>query len=192
MQELCANCYAGKGSYQHIGALKARGFIKWKNAIEAFNEHNHKGCTELTETFLKVSRGEQLSVAVQVHSKRSRQAAENRLKLISIIRTILLCGRQGLPLCSGSDSRKVASQDLSVNSGNFQALLQFRVQAGDTVLQKCVEGGPLNAQYVSLHIQNELVEVCGDIIKEKIVQRANTVNSYALIVDEITNITKTE
>lgn len=41
-------------------------FYKWKNAIEAFNEHakssHHKGCTEPAENFLKVFRGEQLSV----------------------------------------------------------------------------------------------------------------------------------
>lgn len=75
--------HAGEGSHQHIRAMITRKLNKWKNASEAFNEYTkpsyHKGCTELAENFLKDSRGEQLSVVLQINSERYRHAAENHL-----------------------------------------------------------------------------------------------------------------
>lgn len=117
---------------------------------------------KIAESFSKVSREEQLSVVVQVNSELSRQAAENRLNPTSVIEIILIGGRKGLPLPGGSGSGNVVSQDLSVNEGNVLALLGFREQVGDTMLQKHVEGGHLDAHYVSVHIQNKPIELCGD------------------------------
>lgn len=74
---------------------------------------------------------------------------------------------------------------MSVNDGTFQALLPFRVQAGGVILQKYLEGGTLNAQYISPRTQNELIEVCGDMIGEKIVRRANAARRYAVIEYQI-------
>ena len=46
-------------------------------------------------------------------------------------------------------------EDVLVNRGNFQALLRFRVDAGDQVLKEHLEPACLNATYTSKEIQNQ-------------------------------------
>ena len=61
----------------------------------------------------------------------------NRQKLCSIIETIVLRGQQNIPLCGHRDSGtdvKGSQLDTSKN-GNFQALLNFRISAGDIILK---------------------------------------------------------
>ena len=72
----------------------------------------------------------------------------------------------------------VESNPLS-SHGNFLALLQFRVQAGDHVLGHHLETAPANALYVSKTIQNELISICGNhIILKEIPER----NSYCWLL----------
>ena len=77
-------------------------------------------------------------------------------KLESIIKTIVLCGRQNIALRGHRDSaldieRDVAGMD---NHGNFVALLNFRIEAGDTILQEHMSTAAHNAMYTSNTIQN--------------------------------------
>ena len=60
----------------------------------------------------------------------AKQVAENCMKLKSILKTIILCGHQNLPLHGHRDD----STSTSINKGNFLALLEFRAEAGDAVL----------------------------------------------------------
>ena len=57
--------------------------------------------------------------------------SSNRKVLASIIKTIQLCGHQNLPLCGHRDNIET---DEMANHGNFWALLNFRVEAGDKIL----------------------------------------------------------
>ena len=74
------------------------------------------------------------SIDEQLSSERSRHVAENRLKLKSIVKTVIFCGRQGIALRGHRDDGP--SLQTSANHGNFQALLQFRIDAGDQVLKE--------------------------------------------------------
>ena len=71
-----------------------------------------------------------LAIDHRLSSERSRRAAENRLKLASIAETILFCGRQGLALRGHRDDTPSTKE---CPHGN---LLEFRVQAGDHILQE--------------------------------------------------------
>ena len=55
------------------------------------------------------------------------------------------------------------------NSGNFLELLQFRVSCGDNELLDHLSTAKKNATYVSPRIQNELIEIIGDNIRDSIV-----------------------
>ena len=48
--------------------------------------------------------------------------------------------------------------------GNFVELLNFRVRAGDKVLEEHLKNGPKNASYISKNSQNELIKCCGQVI----------------------------
>lgn len=49
----------------------------------------------------------------------------------------------------------------SLNYGAFRALLNFTVDADDSVLKENLEKGPKYALYVSPRIQNELISIHG-------------------------------
>jgi len=87
-----------------------------------------------------------------------QRVQSNRKKLLPIIETVVFCGRQNIPLRSHRDD---ARNMYDGNPGNFQGLLDFRVQAGDVVLKEHFTNSPRNATYRSKTIQNELKAVVG-------------------------------
>lgn len=76
-----------------------------------------------------------------------QQTLENHEKLKPIIRTIMLCGRQCLPLKTYRDYDQFdispilrKSGEISNNNeGNFRALLRAQIDSGDTILKQYLE-----------------------------------------------------
>ena len=89
---------------------------------------------------------------------------------ISITKTVILAGKQNLPLRGHRDD---SQHYASPNPGNFQAFLDFRVDSGDTKLKQHFETGKKNATYRSKTIQNKLVKICGTQIRDRIVSEIN-------------------
>ncbi len=88
----------------------------------------------------------------------------NQQKLSSIFKTIELCGRRNIALRGHRDDATSIEKDVSdsENHGNFRALLNFRIDAGDTVLAEHLRTAARNATYTSKTIQNEMIEVLAD------------------------------
>ena len=72
------------------------------------------------------------SIRTRLSEATAQQIATNRQKLHSIVETVVLCGRQNIPLRGHRDSTMDVEH---TPNGNFRALLQFQVAAGDTVLR---------------------------------------------------------
>ena len=70
------------------------------------------------------------------------------MKLKSIAATIIFCGRQAL-YWGHRDDGPVLLSEIVVGRGNFQPLLQFRIDAGDEVLKQHLETADRNATYTS-------------------------------------------
>ncbi|XP_025203829.1 zinc finger MYM-type protein 1-like [Melanaphis sacchari] len=104
-----------------------------------------------------------------------------RLKLKPIISTILFCGTHDLPL-RGKKS----------DSGVFHDLLNFRIESGDEILKDHFLTNVGNAKYSSHRTQNELITLCGKILKEEIVCEANAANAFSIISDESADISGVE
>jgi len=78
-------------------------------------------------------------------------------------------------------------------SGNFKELILFRIDSGDTVLEQHVKNCSKNAMYVSAEIQNELIKICGQLIKEKVIRNIiDEKKFYSIIVDATSDIGGTE
>jgi len=54
------------------------------------------------------------------------------------------------------------------NDGNFRALLQFRIRAGDRVLEEHARTSKANATYHSPQIQNAIVSSAGYLVKQEV------------------------
>ena len=76
--------------------------------------------------------------------------------------------------------------------GNFLALLKFRIQAGDTMLQDHLLNSSGNALYTSKTIQNELITICGDLLLNAILKKVRTTRFFSIIADEATDAANDE
>ena len=76
---------------------------------------------------------------------------------------------------------------VGLNSGNFQALLQFRVDAGDNILREHFATASSHATYRSKTTQNELISLCGDYIRDQILAEVRDAGFYSISADEATD-----
>ena len=189
-----------EASVKELGVLVNRPLINFKKATEKLTEHFYsasKGCSrgkrfhqaayEEAVTFVSVMDNQSLRIDHQLSSERQKQIAENRLKLQSITETILFCGRQGIALRGYRDDTSAVLENPDSNHGNFLALLQFRVQAGDQVLKEHMSSSSGNALYTSKTIQNELITICGDLIRNSILNDVRRAGFFSVIADEATD-----
>ncbi|CAH2083533.1 unnamed protein product [Euphydryas editha] len=190
----------GKGGHQRVGQLVTDPFCKWKNALEVFETHAksgyHKRNSELTGNFLKVMSSQAVSVDQQLSFERKRQQEENRKKLIPIVKGIIFCGKQGIPLRGKTDSGRIhitpePEQPLQ-NEGNFRALLRYAAESGDKNLSEHLVTSQKNALFTSPQIQNEIIDICGKIIQHKIINEVKEANFFAILADETTDIARME
>ena len=86
------------------------------------------------DAFIKVMTGRKQNIQSQLDYIRAAQIAKNRQKIKSIVETIMFCRRQNVPLRGHHDSALDLERDETANVGNFLALLQFHVAAGDLIL----------------------------------------------------------
>jgi len=188
--------FTGKGSHQKPGVLVTKPFNKWKNAIEFFNTHNsteyHKNNVFFAENFISVYCNKQLDIYQKIDSARANQIAENRKKLIPVIQTIILCGRQELALRGTSDAGPLVLDEPIHNDGNFRALLRMRMNCGDKLMTDRIENDTFKAIYISPTIQNNLIAVIGKIIQDNLVNKINRAKSFSILVDETTDISRIE
>ena len=76
--------------------------------------------------------------------------------------------------------------------GNFWALLNFRVSAGDSVLRDHLAKAAANAKYTSPSIQNEVADILGTQIKRNILDRVRRAKLFSVVADEVTDSSNKE
>uniref|UniRef100_G1KWA4 Uncharacterized protein n=1 Tax=Anolis carolinensis TaxID=28377 RepID=G1KWA4_ANOCA len=182
----------GKGGHQQLGALVAKPFLQWKNAIEIFNRHQkteyHHNNLCLAENFLLIHSGKHPDVTRHYDKGNKKKAEENRKKLLPIVETIVLCGQQELALRGSQNSGPITLEEPLHNDGNFRALLGSRARSGNTDLKIHLKTAAMNAQYTSPQIQNELINICGEKLVQTIVDRCNASQCFSILADETLDV----
>ena len=113
-------------------------------------------------------------------SRSQELAASNKLALKSIVECILYCGRQGISFHGHRDD---ATASPNCNKGS---LIEFRALT-DPVLRTFLDNAPRNARYTSKTIQNELIEICGNYVREVMNSAVYNSGYFAVIADEVTD-----
>nr|CAI5856524.1 unnamed protein product [Callosobruchus analis] len=145
------------------------------------------------ENFLAIKSGKIESIDNQVDTARAQQIIENQKKLAPIIKTVVLCGRQCLPLRGYRDYGEFnISAEPHENEGNFRALLRSRIESGDSNLKLHFETCGRNSTYISWKIQNEIIEACDLITKQRIATEVNTAKCFTVLADETADISTIE
>ncbi len=127
--------YGKKRSFQHSWLLQEHG-----------NQSTHKIAVI---DFIGYMEKGKIPIDQQLQSQMSALVQDNRSKLLAILKTIVFCGKQLISLRGHREQSESSSVD--TNPGNFLALLRFRVNAGDSVLERHFNTAG-NAQYTSPQI----------------------------------------
>ncbi|CAF5018779.1 unnamed protein product [Rotaria sp. Silwood1] len=110
----------------------------------------------------------------------SQEKIENRKRLVPIIKTIILCGQNNIPLRGHRDD------------GYIRSLLRYRIDAGDSMLANHLSTASKTATYISKTTQNELIEIYGDLIREQILAEVKHATFFTIIGDETTDVNTIE
>lgn len=101
----------------------------------------------------------------------------------AIISTIILCGRQNIPLRGHRDD----STSMASNKGNFHAILML-LGNSDKNLQEHLLTGGRNATSTSKTVQEEVIRITGEYIRAKVTQQIQREDTFfSIIGDEVTD-----
>ena len=179
----------------------------WRDAPSCFKRHIglgsragarsglHESTWNRYVQMLRQASGKSDSIEVMIDEHARKTVVENRKKLVSIVDTIKLCGRQGIALRGHRDDSKYHPEVGSFSEGrvgNFIELLNFRVRAGDKVLEEHLKNAPKNASYISKTTQNELIKSCGQIITDTIINEVKRNKCFSIIADEAADCSNKE
>lgn len=157
----------------------------------------HKNALAKHSKFSRTMCGTDPDVVQQLSISHAQQLKENNDKLAGLVETVIFCGKQNIPLRDHRDETfkpctRAASDG---NNGNFLALLQYHLDAGDGSVGRLFHMRPGvvgTASYKSNQIQNDLIGCCGDLIQDGIVKRVQDWLFLTVLVDEATAESKKE
>ena len=120
---------------------------------------------------------------------------ENQKVVESLLKIVILCGKQGIALRGHRDDRTFSSteeeEEAAENQGNFLELVRFRAET-DEVLLRHLQSAPRNSLYTSKTIQNELIEVIGSHIRNSTLKKVKQAKFFSVIADEVVDVANLE
>ncbi|XP_065197012.1 52 kDa repressor of the inhibitor of the protein kinase-like [Sycon ciliatum] len=171
-------------------------FTRFKTACNRHAEQNiHKNALAKFSHFKSQVRSN--DIVQQLVDVNSTQSEENMQKLRGIVETVIVCGKQNIPLRAHRNELYNPGRDEQVagNPGNFLALMDFRAGAGDASVSRSFHkkpGGGRSIKYTTPRIQNQLVECCGDDIRKQILDEVKKSPFFTVLADEATDASNTE
>ena len=132
------------------------------------------------------------NIATTVQQQR---LAETKKYLEAVVSAIHFCGLQNISLRGHRDGGALTNPDCfqsEKNEGNFRALLRYRISCGDEMLKSNLQQIPKNATYLSWRVQNELIEIIGNDMREKIINDVRKAVFFSVMVDETSDVSNKE
>ncbi|XP_078401146.1 52 kDa repressor of the inhibitor of the protein kinase-like isoform X2 [Cetorhinus maximus] len=145
---------------------------------EAINELDKTDLEEATESLEE-------STLLEESLNLTPEEKGNKEFLKVLFETVLLLGRQNVPL-GGSANENLSN--LCNTPDNIQALLEFRMNAGDEILRKRFETTAVNAVYCPKNLQKDLLDICEMCIREEVLREVRDSNFFSIITDEVINV----
>ncbi|XP_039291055.1 uncharacterized protein LOC111054019 [Nilaparvata lugens] len=157
------------------------------------NTQYHKDAVTAGKNFLRVYHCPKMEVNNLINEERLSQSQKNRQKLLSIVKTVILLGRQNIPMRGHRDDGplNLEMSDTVSNEGNFKALIKFRIiDAGDKVLEDHINTSSSRSTYISKSTQNNIIECCKAEITDVILSRIAKAELYSIMFDETSDISQ--
>ena len=167
------------------------GFRNWKHASgKNWVLNGHNKCSSHIQAMTawsqyKLNASQHTSIAERMDSHRAKLASDNRHYIGTLSEVILLCARQEIALRGHRESSN------SDNRGNFREILTL-MAAHDPIVSQRFFNGPQNAMYTSPEIQNTLLHIMGEMVREKLCAEVKEAGIYSILADETKDFSKTE
>lgn len=113
-----------------LGKLVLEPLKTYKKATEILKHHNDN--MTASKQFSLIMEGVRDDIVSLLNTAQNAAMEENKKKLIPIIKTIMFCGLQNIPLRGhrGDGQLLTEAGKKHIREGNFRALLKFRIEAG--------------------------------------------------------------
>ena len=160
----CINCVlfgsecTGTHNTSKLQRLFKTPFTTWQVAPTKFREHSersphHKAATARAAVLRSHMEQKSAPIDVMLDDMKRQQIEENRKLLRPIVRAIVLCGRQNIPLRGHRDDSSNYLSD-EVNCGNFIEILKYGVICAGKTLEELFKSTSKNMTYKSKTTQN--------------------------------------
>ena len=133
------------------------------------SEYHTNSLTRMSK-FVKRFQNSSQKIATQLNTQLQKTMENNRKVIESLLRVVMLCGKQWLALQGHRDDNIMWTNEGESepdNHGNFIELVCFRAES-DEILRHHLQSAPRNAMYTSKTIQNELINIIGSRIHSDI------------------------
>lgn len=174
---LCVYCvlFPAKNIQGHQDSFVVRPFLKYKNIHEYCSSHSeskwHKQAVEAAKIFV-----DNVPVDVQIQTAHAITVVENKKLIAQVVNTVLFCSVHDLPL-----------RGKNGDEGVFEDLLKLQISSGNDELRRLASGAK-NAQYKSPRIQNEIIEIAGNVMVDLIIQDVKKAKAFSVLADETCDI----
>jgi hypothetical protein len=179
---------------QSLGQFVISPFRAWMKALAKIGEHGkldyHQASMTTMQEFIFRYENPSMAVHTLLDNEIQKRMEENQAILEAIFKVVILCGKQGFALRGHRDD-KIEWEDFDGNHGNFLELLHFRAETDDN-LRRHLQRAPSNAKMTSKTIQNEVIAVIGNVIRNEILHEVKQAMFFSIIADEVTDVSSKE
>ena len=165
----------------HVHQKLAEYFGTKENA----GKESHLNAKDRALPFLQLMESKHPDVHSQMCTRVAEKIEKNRQIVTSLMKCILICGRQNLALRGHKDDSQYLNG--KTNYSNFQSLVNFRVDAGDHALINHFTSSAKNFTYRSKTIQNEMIAVLKAYITAKLSREFRETGVFSVIAVEKTD-----
>ena len=169
-------------------------YRNWKKisklAKHGTSENHVKAMTRWLE--FKAMEKKETSILEQLISVHQEQVVSNRQYLRVIIESLIYTAQQNIATRGHEENRKEMWKVSDINRGIFLELLHLRCRDLPWLKNKLPSQLKLHAQWISPAVQNELLDIVATAMLEKITAEIRSSGYYGIIVDETSDISRTE
>ncbi|XP_048873197.1 THAP domain containing 12a [Brienomyrus brachyistius] len=153
--------------------------------LEKMKERRLEPCTESTmiNNDSDITEGQATSEDPPALTEEEKEVRDY---LKSLFEILVVLGKQNIPLNGHAEEDK---ESTCFTPSNFQALLEYRINAGEEVLRKRFESTAVNAEYCSSTQQKQMLEVCESCIREELLQEIRECRFFSLVTEDLVEIT---
>lgn len=127
----------------------------------------------------KVAAMEDSTSNIEDEPQMSTEEKTLREYLKSLFEILVLLGKRNIPLLADK------ATDVGHLSNNLQALIDYRINAGDDALKKRFERNAVNAEYLSAAQQSQLLDVCENTVREEILMEVRESRFFSLVTGDL-------